>query len=78
MNRQVNTPLGVSDMCKFYMVVVDGSGSPAVRHPSQTQAITEAKRLAKLTGRMTYVLESTRKIEPRVITVQAEPYVSSM
>lgn len=47
----------------FFMVVVDGGESPKYKHPNFDSAQTEAKRLAKITGRPAYVLQSILKVE---------------
>lgn len=46
---------------RFYMVYVDGQGSPTYKHATQQAAESEAERLALMPsnqGRYVYVLES--------------------
>ena len=47
----------------FYMVFVKDGSSPRYRHADFESADTEAKRLAKLTGVHTYVLQAIKKIK---------------
>lgn len=47
----------------FYMVFVEGGGSPSVRHSALSIAEGEAKRLAKLTGQKVFVLCSVKAIQ---------------
>ena len=46
----------------FYMVYVENGGGPVFKHASQQSALVEAKRLAKVTGRKTYVLKATTEV----------------
>jgi len=45
------------------MVYVDGNNAPVVRYSVMSLAETEAKRLAKLTGKKAFVLASIKSIE---------------
>lgn len=47
----------------FYMVYLEGGDNPKFKHLSKLSAETEAKRLAKLTGRKAYILASVYAIE---------------
>jgi hypothetical protein len=43
-------------MGRFWMVFVEGGGSPTHRHATRQQAEAEAERLAEKTGRRAFVL----------------------
>lgn len=48
-------------MDKFYMIFVEGKGTPSVHHLTRLEAKNEAERLARLhdnIGRRVYVLEA--------------------
>lgn len=47
----------------FYMVFVDGERTPAVCYRDPANAEQEAKRLAKLTGKKSFVLCSLKSFE---------------
>lgn len=48
---------------KFYMVFVEGGGSPTYRHQTYKSAEDEAKRLATLTSKKTFVLGTIMQVE---------------
>jgi len=47
----------------FYLVFVDGGNSPNYQHLNSDSAETEAKRLAELTGKKTFVLCTIKSFE---------------
>lgn len=47
----------------YWMLYVEGGESPKIQHPNKESAITEAKRLAKITGKKVTVLESILFVE---------------
>lgn len=60
---------------QFYMVFVAGQRGPTVRHPDCSTARAEAQRLAKQTGKETYVLKAIEehKAVTTVSTTQLQP-----
>jgi hypothetical protein len=56
----------------FYMVFVEGNSGPGVKH-TKTEAKSEAVRLARHTGKKTYILKAVgfvQKQEPPVVMVE--------
>lgn len=47
----------------FYMVYVEGASTPSVKHVEYQAALSEARRLAIVTGRQTYVLAAMNVIK---------------
>lgn len=47
----------------FYMIFLEGGNAPTFAHETLDSAITEAKRLAKLTGKKAYILESVKSVQ---------------
>lgn len=47
----------------FFMVYMEGGENPTVRHATQMLAENEAKRLAELHGKKTWVLASIKSFE---------------
>lgn len=43
----------------FWMCYVEGSGMPTMRHLSHQAAVTEAERLARVTGKPVYLLHAS-------------------
>jgi len=60
---------------KFWMCMVDGGGSPIVRHLREDDAIGEAKRLAGKTLSSVYILEATQivRVETAVFRDNLKP-----
>jgi len=48
---------------EFYMVFLENGGAPTFKHPKLNLAESEAKRLAKQTGKKAYVLCSLKSFE---------------
>lgn len=57
-------------MKTFYMVFVEGQSSPTYKHPTIESADAEAKRLAKFTGKKTFVLCSVKSFEVNEFTIE--------
>ena len=49
-------------MKKFWMVFVEGGNYPKYKHISEESALTEAKRLAELTGKEVFILTTTKVV----------------
>ena len=59
---------GGKDMYKsFWMVYVDGQNAPVIKHETEQSALTEARRLAKITGNETFVLKAVIGLEKVMI-----------
>lgn len=50
---------------KFFMLYVDGQTSPTNKHSNEPEAIVEAERLLKKTGKKVYVLSAVCALEPK-------------
>lgn len=48
---------------KFYMCYVEGGNSPTYKHTTLESAITEAKRLADVTGKEVTILEARNSVK---------------
>lgn len=56
---------------RFYMVYVEGSGSPTVKHGTAREATEEAARLAVKTGRRAYILNAISFAEASAVVTVA-------
>lgn len=54
----MDTDEKIDDNNTFYMIYVEGGTVPAIKHHDMYEAVTEAKRLAKHTGKETFILEA--------------------
>ena len=52
-------------MTKFWMCFVEGSRESRVRYEVEAVARTEAERLARTTGKPTYLLASVAVVQPK-------------
>lgn len=57
---------------RFYMVYMEGEGSPTYKHQTFESAKKEAERLSLLFGKKTYVLQAGVSIEPAPKTITKE------
>ena len=48
---------------KFYMCYVEGGNSPTYKHTTLESAMTEAKRLADVTGKEVTILEAKTSVK---------------
>ena len=64
--------------CPFWMVYVDGEPSPKYMHRTEAEAVDEAERLARLTGKDVFVLQAYQWVRATSPTppVQWKPTVS--
>lgn len=54
----------------FYMNYVEGGSNPVVTYSHPDRAETEAKRLAKLTGKKVFILSSYKSVEVNEFTIK--------
>ena len=47
----------------FWMIYVEGGRAPERKHETRESAVVEAKRLARVTGKKVYILESMEYME---------------
>ncbi len=63
-------PVKLAKIDKFWMLWVEGTPYTRHRHATEESYRTEAERLAKLTGKKVYVLETVQMVEVPEIPVK--------
>jgi|JI10StandDraft_1071094.scaffolds.fasta_scaffold150024_5 hypothetical protein len=57
-------------MATFYMVYLEYGGAPSYKHDTLLSAETEAKRLAQIHGKKTYVLATVKSFEVNQFNIE--------